>query len=162
MTDPASLIMTLDDAVRWHEIMQSKNKKLVVTNGCFDLLHRGHAEYLYTARQLGDALLVLQNGDASVQQLKGSSRPIIGEEDRAYMLTSLKSVDAVVIFHEQRCTEAFRQLQPEIYAKGGDYTLETLDAEERKVLQEANTQFHFIPFIAGFSTSDVIEKIKNN
>jgi len=159
MVNPISLIMTLDEAVKWHQSLQINNKELVVTNGCFDILHRGHAEYLYAARQLGDALLILQNTDASVQKLKGSSRPIINEEDRAYLLASLRCVDAVVIFNDKRCTKAIEQLQPEIYVKGGDYTLETLNEEESAALQAAGTRCHFIPFVKNLSTSQIIQKV---
>ena len=160
MIDPKQRIMSLTQAVQWHSSLRKEGRRLVVTNGCFDIMHRGHAEYLYAARKLGDVLLVLQNSDASVQALKGPSRPIISEQNRAYMLASFECVDAVVTFDDQRCTQAFSELKPEVYVKGGDYTLDTLNAAEREALQRGGAEFHFIPFISGFSTSRIIEKIK--
>ncbi len=160
MINPIQRIMTLEQAVKWRHSLKLQGKRLVVTNGCFDILHRGHAQYLYQAKLRGDKLLVLQNSDESVRRLKSPSRPVINENNRAYMLASLESVDAVVTFYDKRCTKEFTALQPEVYVKGGDYTLETLNPEERKALQQCEAKFHFIPFIKGFSTSDIIKKIK--
>ncbi len=157
--DPKSLIMTLEEAVKWRQELRAFGLKLVITNGCFDILHRGHAEYLHRSKAFGDAQLVLINTDASVRALKGPSRPVIDEFSRAYMLAALKSVDVVVMFSAPQCTEEFRQLQPDIYVKGGDYTLETLDQEEKSALLEAGADIRFIKFIDGFSTSDIINKI---
>jgi len=157
--DPADLAMTIEQAVAWHEDLKKSGKKLVITNGCFDIMHRGHAQYLHEARSFGDAMLVLQNSDASVAELKGPSRPIINQENRAYMLASLQCVDAVVTFEGQRCTKEFEALKPEIYVKGGDYTLETLNPEERQALQNGGAEFHFIPFIPGCSTTEVLAKL---
>jgi len=158
--DPASQIMTLEQAVEWREELRRKNLKLVVTNGCFDIMHRGHAEYLYKARCQGDAMLVLLNTDNSVRVLKGPTRPIIDEFNRAYMLCSLKCVDAAVYFDTPRCTDQFRALRPDIYVKGGDYDLSKLNSEERTALQEVGAQFVFIPFVDGFSTTELIRKIQ--
>ena len=159
--DPKSLIMTLEQAVKWRQELRTVGLKLVVTNGCFDILHRGHAEYLYRSKASGDAQLVLINSDASVRALKGPSRPIIDEYNRAYMLAALESVDAVVIFSNPQCTAEFRQLQPDVYVKGGDYTLDTLNQEEKAALQEAGAEIRFIKFIDGFSTTGVIRKIQS-
>ena len=160
VSDPASLIMTLDQAAEWRESLRRKNLKLVVTNGCFDIMHRGHAEYLCQARNEGDAMLVLLNSDSSIRELKGPSRPIIDEVNRAYMLCSLKCVDAVVLFDTPRCTWQFRVLRPDIYVKGGDYDLDKLNSEEREALLEVGVRFSFIPFVDGFSTTDLIKKIQ--
>jgi len=100
--DPKDQIMDLSRAKAWRAELKAKNLKLVITNGCFDILHRGHAEYLMQARSLGDALLVLINSDRSVQELKGPARPVIDEYNRAYMLCALESVDSVVMFDTQR------------------------------------------------------------
>jgi rfaE bifunctional protein nucleotidyltransferase chain/domain len=157
--DPKSLIMTLEEAVKWRQELRAFGLKLVITNGCFDILHRGHAEYLHRSKAFGDVQLVLINTDASVRALKGPSRPVIDEFSRAYMLAALKSVDVVVMFSAPQCTEEFRQLQPDIYVKGGDYTLETLDQAEKAALLEVGADIRFIKFIDGFSTSDIINKI---
>ncbi len=160
--NPAEGILELEVAIQWRKHLQLEGKKLVVTNGCFDIMHRGHAEYLYEARQLGDALLVLINSDASVRTLKGSQRPIIDQYNRAYMLSALASVDAVVIFDGSRCDRELAALSPDLYVKGGDYTLDKLDPAERKALEHAGTKICFKPFIPGFSTTTLIERIRNN
>ena len=157
-----SRLLSLDDAVAWKKELESAGKRLVVTNGCFDIMHRGHASYLEGARNLGDALLVLLNSDASVRALKGESRPIVYEDDRAFMLNSLRCVDRVVIFDSQRCNKELSALAPEIYVKAGDYTVETLDPAERQALFDSGTEIVFMPFVPGLSTSSIIEKIKKN
>jgi len=158
--DPKDQIMNLSQAKAWRDKLKKKNIKLVVTNGCFDILHRGHAEYLMQARAMGDAMLVLINSDRSVRELKGANRPLIDEYNRAYMLCALESVDAVLMFDTQRCDSMFIELCPDVYVKGGDYTLETINPQERDALQSVNTDIRFLPFIKGFSTTDLVEKIK--
>ena len=160
MADPKDLLMSLDEAVEWHKELQKSGKKLIVTNGCFDIMHRGHAQYLYEARKCGDALLVLINSDESVTELKGPTRPVINQENRAYMLGSLKCVDAVVVFEGMRCDKELSAILPEVYVKGGDYNLEKLDPTEREALLKGNPEFHFIPFIPGCSTTEVLAKIE--
>lgn len=140
--------------------LRRAGKKLVFTNGCFDLLHRGHVRYLQAARQLGDALAVGINGDDSVRAQKGTGRPVNREADRAAVIAALASVDFVVVFPEVRATKLLEQARPAIYAKGGDYTLETLDAEERAALAELGAEIHLIPFEAGYSTTDLIERLQ--
>ena len=147
-------------AFQWRCTLRETGKKLALTNGCFDILHRGHAEYLLAARNLGDALIVLLNADASVRQLKGPSRPVNTEYDRAFLLASLEYVDAVLIFDGTRCHREIAALEPDCYAKGGDYTVETLDPDERAALLNAGTQIHFIRFVPGLSTSNTIRKIR--
>lgn len=149
--------MTLEQAAEWRGKLRSEGKKLAVTNGCFDILHRGHAEYLQAARNCGDALLVLINADDSIRALKGPSRPICRENDRAFLLASLEYVDAVVIFRSQRCDHELDAIRPDIYVKGGDYTVEKLDPSERSVLQAAGAEFRFIPFVPGYSTTAIIK-----
>lgn len=159
-TDPANALISLEEAVAYHKQLLLHGKTLVVTNGCFDLMHRGHASYLRDAAMLGDELLVLINSDASVQALKGPTRPLVPEKDRAYLLGALESVDKVVIFDSQRCDRELDAIAPEVYAKAGDYTLETLAPSEREVLQKHNTKIVFMPFVQGFSTTNIVEKIK--
>ena len=141
--------------------LRGAGKKLVVTNGCFDLLHLGHVRYLQAARKLGDALAVGLNGDGSVRELKGNGRPINNEGDRAEVLAALECVDFITIFPEMRATELILAAQPAIYAKGGDYSSETLNAEERAALQEVGAQTRIIPFEKGYSTSLLLEQLRN-
>src|SRR5919106_3477963 len=133
--------------------LRAAGKKLVVTNGCFDLLHVGHVRYLQAARALGSALAVGVNGDQSVRDLKGNNRPINNERDRAEVLAALECVDYVTIFPETRATRLLEVVRPAVYAKGGDYTAETLNAEERAALQKIGTEIRIIPFEKGYSTS---------
>ena len=142
--------------------MRENGRKLVFTNGCFDLLHVGHVRYLDTARALGDALLVAINGDESVRALKGEGRPLNRAEDRAELVAALESVDHVVIFPEIRATQLLEKVRPAIYVKGGDYTKDTLDPEERAVLEQIGTEIRILPFEAGHSTSGLLEKIKQS
>ncbi len=131
--------------------------KIVATNGCFDLLHVGHLRYLTAARALGDFLWVGVNGDASVRALKGPTRPIVNEAERAELLAAWRIVDAVTIFPEVRATHFLSELVPHIYAKGGDYTVESLDAEERTILIANGVEIKILPMVQGKSTSALIE-----
>lgn len=140
--------------------MRDNGRKLVLTNGCFDLLHVGHVRYLQAARDLGDALAVAINGDESVRALKGEGRPLNSETDRAEVIAALECVDHVIIFAEVRSTELLEKVRPAIYVKGGDYTKETLHAEERAALERAGAEIRILPFAKGHSTSSLIEKIK--
>jgi D-beta-D-heptose 7-phosphate kinase/D-beta-D-heptose 1-phosphate adenosyltransferase len=133
-------------------------KRLVFTNGCFDLLHRGHVSYLQAARALGDALVVALNSDASVRKLKGPGRPIVPQKDRAAVLRALRSVDAVVVFDENTPVRLMRDLKPNVYAKGGDHLIE--DLPEAEVAGEIGAEVRIIPFEEGYSTAALIEKIK--
>jgi len=139
--------------------VRAGGKRLVVTNGCFDLLHAGHVAYLETARSHGDALLVGLNGDDSVRQLKGPDRPVNGENDRAAVLAALESVSGVCIFAERRATRFLAAAQPDIYVKGGDYTLETLDPDERQAVEAGGGSIVLIPFVPGKSTTALLNKI---
>ena len=143
----------------WREDIRAKGKSLVVTNGCFDLLHLGHVTYLETARNRGDALLIGLNGDEAVRQLKGESRPINRESDRAAVLAALESVDGVCIFAEKTATRFLAHAKPDIYVKGGDYTLETLNQDERRTVENAGGKITIIPFVPGKSTTALLEKI---
>ena len=135
-------------------------QKLVFTNGCFDILHAGHVRYLEAARQLGDALVVGLNGDESVRTLKGENRPINCEGDRAEVLAGLSSVSAVVIFPDVRATALIEKLRPDVYVKGGDYTVESLDAGERTVLQAIGCEMAFVPMVPGRSTTSTLAKMR--
>jgi rfaE bifunctional protein nucleotidyltransferase chain/domain len=139
--------------------MRHRGRKLVLTNGCFDLLHVGHVRYLRAARALGDSLAVAINSDDSVEALKGPGRPLNSEEDRAEVIAALECVDHVVIFAEVRATELLEKVRPAIYVKGGDYTQESLDTEERAALERAGAEIRILPFEKGHSTSGLIAKL---
>jgi D-glycero-beta-D-manno-heptose 1-phosphate adenylyltransferase len=131
---------------------------VVFTNGCFDLLHPGHVSYLWAARSLGDALVVGLNSDASIKKLKGPSRPVVPEGDRALVLSALEPVDAVVVFGEDTPVRLMRELRPAVYVKGGDYRIE--DLPEAKVAEEIGAEVNLLPFEPGYSTTALIERIK--
>lgn len=152
-------IISWDKLPEWRRAMRQKGKKLVVTNGCFDLLHVGHVTYLETARNQGDALLVGVNGDGGVRELKGPDRPVNEEGDRAAVLAALGSVDGVCIFPEKTATRFLAAAQPDVYVKGGDYTLETLNQEERRTVEGAGGKIVIIPFVPGKSTTALLKKI---
>lgn len=145
----------------WRESLRKKGLKLVLTNGCFDILHRGHTQYLYGARSAGDALLVLLNSDSSVRSLKGEGRPVNQEKDRAYVLASLECVDAVYIFSSPRCDREIALFKPDFYAKGADYTVEKMDPGELAALRACGAQIAFIELVPGLSTTGIIKKSGN-
>jgi D-glycero-beta-D-manno-heptose 1-phosphate adenylyltransferase len=153
-------IIDMNELAQRARELRAAGKKLVATNGCFDLLHVGHVRYLQAARGLGDVLAVGLNGDRSVRELKGSGRPVNNEGDRAEILAALECVDFVTIFPEMRATKFILAAQPAIYAKGGDYTSETLNAEERTALQEVGSEIRIIPFEKGYSTSLLLEQLR--
>jgi rfaE bifunctional protein nucleotidyltransferase chain/domain len=157
---PNPKLYSLDAAVTLREKFRGEGKRLVLTNGVFDLLHTGHLYYLQQARALGDALFIALNSDASVKELKGPLRPIQNEEQRAYALAALWFIDGVVIFREKRLVPEIRALRPDVYCKAGDYTLEKLDPSERAALEGVGAQIKFLPFLPGFSTTALIAKIK--
>lgn len=152
-------LVTCDELASLGADYAAKGRKLVLTNGCFDLLHTGHVRYLRQARELGDALIVAVNSDDSVRQLKGPDRPLNGELDRAEVLSALRCVDHVTVFEGRRVTDVIRALRPAIYAKGGDYTLETLDPEERAALEEVGTEIRLVSLVPGRSTTGLLAKI---
>ncbi len=145
----------------WRQAQREAGRKIVVTNGCFDLLHAGHVAYLADAASHGDCLLVGVNDDAGVKELKGETRPLNSEGDRALVLAALQSVGAACIFHGSTATEFLKLAEPDIYVKGGDYTVETLNAEERAVVQATGGEFVFIPFLEGRSTTGIIGKMRS-
>ena len=151
--------MTWENLPAWRAAMRASGKKLVVTNGCFDLLHIGHVIYLEAARNLGDALLLGVNGDDSVRQLKGDGRPVNSEADRAAVVAAVQSVDGVCIFAERTATRFLSVAQPDIYVKGGDYTLETVNQDERRVVEQGGGRIVLIPLVPGKSTTTLLGKI---
>jgi D-glycero-beta-D-manno-heptose 1-phosphate adenylyltransferase len=153
-------IIDPDRAATISQELRENGRRLVFTNGCFDLLHVGHVRYLEAARSLGDALIVAINGDESVRALKGEGRPLNRETERAEVIAALESVDHVVIFPEVRATALLEKVRPAIYVKGGDYTTATLDAEERAALEQAAAEIRILPFQSGYSTSGLVGKMR--
>ena len=157
--------MTSDKVVSLEKLQQRANdlraagKKIVATNGCFDLLHVGHVRYLNAARALGDVLIVGINGDQSVRELKSAGRPVNNEKDRAEIVAALERVDLVAIFPERRATHFLELAAPDVYVKGGDYNQETLNAEERQVLEKIGAKIDIVPFEPGYSTSDLLARL---
>jgi rfaE bifunctional protein nucleotidyltransferase chain/domain len=141
------------------DCMDAEGRRLVFTNGCFDLLHAGHVRYLQQARALGDALVVGLNSDRSVRELKGKGRPLNVQDDRAEVLAALGCVDYVVIFDGKRATELLRAVRPHIYAKGGDYTPDSLDAEERGALEASGAEIKILQLVPGRSTTALLGKM---
>lgn len=139
---------------------KQKGKKIVLTNGCFDILHAGHVRYLAAAKAVGDCLVLGLNSDSSVRALKGPSRPINGELDRAEVIDGLRSVDYVVIFGETTAEALVRDVRPDYYAKGGDYSLDSLP--EAKAVAEVGGKVVFLPFVEGKSSTNIINKIEQN
>jgi rfaE bifunctional protein nucleotidyltransferase chain/domain len=135
-------------------------KTIVFTNGCFDILHVGHVRYLAAAKRLGDILVVGLNSDASVRELKGIGRPLNSQDDRAEVMAALEVVDHVIIFAEKRVSHLLRQMRPQVYAKGGDYTEDSLDSEEVVALKEINARVQILPLVPGKSTSKLVQTIQ--
>jgi len=150
-------IKSLKEAIDFRN--ENKDKTIVFTNGCFDLLHRGHISYLQEAKYLGDYLIVGLNSDESVRHLKGKTRPIVTEKDRAFMLASLCMVDAVVIFNESTPIDLLSVLKPDLHIKGGDYVLESLP--EYPTVTAYGGKIKILSFIQGFSTSTLIQKMRS-
>jgi rfaE bifunctional protein nucleotidyltransferase chain/domain len=154
------IVLTLSQATRWLGAARARSRRVVATNGCFDLLHFGHVSYLQRARKLGDLLVVGLNGDRSVRELKGPGRPLVPQRQRAAVLAALACVDAVVIFPQKRAHRFLAIVRPDIYVKGGDYRPETLDPRERAVLTTVGSQIRILPFVKGFSTTRLIARIR--
>ncbi|NOX36568.1 MAG: D-glycero-beta-D-manno-heptose 1-phosphate adenylyltransferase [Calditrichaeota bacterium] len=140
---------------RW----RAEKKTVVFTNGCFDLLHRGHVEYLARARELGDVLIVALNSDDSVRRLKGAERPILPQDDRAMILAALQMVDAVTLFEQDTPYELIREIVPDILVKGGDYKPDQVVGKD--IVENAGGRVEIVPLVAGKSTSEVIERIQS-
>lgn len=154
------LVLTLDELKHELNKARTNNESIVMTNGCFDLLHKGHVTYLNEARKLGDRLIVALNSDASVQRLKGSNRPIMDQDSRATVLASLSAVDWVIVFDEDTPEALISELLPDILVKGSDYTVEQIAGAEA-VLNNGGA-VKLLSFVDGYSTTQAIQKISNN
>ncbi|MDT4895730.1 MAG: D-beta-D-heptose 7-phosphate kinase / D-beta-D-heptose 1-phosphate adenosyltransferase [Acidobacteriota bacterium] len=151
-------IVSIDELRRERERLRAEGKRLVFTNGCFDILHVGHVRYLQRARSLGDALLVAINSDRSVRELKGAGRPIMQEQERAEMLAALSAVDYVTVFDDLSPRALITEVLPDILVKGGDYQLDEIHGREE--VEAAGGRVMSLPFIEGASTSSIIERIR--
>jgi rfaE bifunctional protein nucleotidyltransferase chain/domain len=157
--DFARKILTDATLSSWRESLRKAGKKLVATNGCFDILHLGHVTYLQHAKEQGDALLVGVTGDANVQKLKGPNRPVNDERDRASVLAALESVDGVFVFPELDARNFLQKSHPDTYVKGGDYTIDTINQDERRLLEQMAVKIVILPVVPGKSTTALLEKI---
>ena len=153
-------LLSLDALPSWRADRLRERKTVVVTNGCFDLLHAGHVTYLEAARRQGELLLVGLNSDASVSQLKGPGRPVNPEQDRALVLAALESVSAVCIFNDLRATRFLQLARPDLYVKGGDLTVDQLPDEERRAVEAWGGRILIMPHLAGRSTSSLLQLIR--
>lgn len=151
-------IKTLEEAKEECELLRASGKRIVFTNGCFDILHPGHARYLYSARQWGDHLIVAVNSDRSVKALKGPKRPIMSQQARAEIVAALGCVDTVLIFDEDDPLKVIQRLLPHILIKGGDWAEDEIIGGD--VVKAAGGEVRRIPFITGFSTTEIIKEIK--
>lgn len=151
------MLIARDKITQFCQILREGGQKVVFTNGCFDIVHAGHVRYLQKARSFGDCLVLGLNTDASVKRLKGDSRPVNCQEDRAEVAGALAAVDYVVFFDEPTAEELIRQIHPDVYVKGGDYTLDTLP-EAQHVLSYGG-EVQLVQLVEGRSTSNMIEKI---
>lgn len=153
------MIIAREKIAEFCRILREGGQKVVFTNGCFDILHAGHVRYLKQARSYGDCLVLGMNTDASVARIKGPTRPVNCQEDRAEVAGALKSVDYVVFFDEQTAEELIKEVHPDVYVKGGDYTLETLP--EGRIVQAYGGQVELVKLVEGRSTTNIIRKITN-
>lgn len=157
--DLPSKVRSLEDALKVRNISRILGKKFGITNGCFDLLHPGHLYFLQTAAQKVDYLWLFLNTAESIAQLKGPTRPILDDASRAYALSHLSYIAGVTFFCEPRLTHPIEVIQPDFYFKAQDYSLERLNPQERMALEACGAQIEFLPFLPGFSTTHLIEKI---
>lgn len=158
--DMMDKLVSLEQLMKLVAQSRLQGKRIAWTNGCFDIIHAGHVDYLERSKAYGDLLIVGLNSDASVKQLKGELRPIFSERDRAKVLCALSAVDLVIIFSEKSPIKIIEHLKPDFYIKGGDYTIDTIDQAERKVIESYGGQIVLLPMVAGVSSSIIVEKIK--
>jgi rfaE bifunctional protein nucleotidyltransferase chain/domain len=152
------MIYELKDFLEVLKKLKEKNKKIVFTNGCFDILHRGHIEYLEQAKSLGDYLVIGLNSDSSVKRIKGESRPINNENDRAYVLDSLKITDAIVMFNEDTPYDIIKEIVPDFLVKGGDWKEDEIVGTD--VVKKAGGKVVSLKYVENYSTTSTINKLK--
>ena len=138
--------------------LQQQGKKIVFTNGCFDILHAGHVDIFQQARNLGDALVVAVNSDISIKKIKGEKRPVVPQAQRMQVLAALEAIDYVVIFDEENPLKIIKELQPDILVKGGDWPIETIVG--REIVEKKGGKVISVPLMEGISTTNIIEEVK--
>ena len=138
--------------------LQQQGKKIVFTNGCFDILHAGHVDIFQQARNLGDALVIAVNSDISIKKIKGEKRPVVPQAQRMQVLAALEAIDYVVIFDEENPLKIIKELQPDILVKGGDWPVETIVG--REIVEKKGGKVLSIPLMEGISTTNIIEEVK--
>jgi rfaE bifunctional protein nucleotidyltransferase chain/domain len=159
MTRERVMLVSREEIVKMCGLFRKDNKKIVFTNGCFDILHAGHVTYLQQAKALGDLLVIGLNSDSSVKKLKGEVRPVVAENDRALVLSALRSVDFVVLFDEETPFELIKSIKPDFLVKGGDYTPDSIVGAD--IVKDSGGQVVVIPFVEGKSTTSILDKIRN-
>lgn len=153
-------LLNLEDFLPIREEIKKQNKKLVFTNGCFDIIHRGHIDYLNRAKSLGDFLVIALNTDESVKKLKGPDRPVNNLSDRAYVISNLRAVDFVISFAEPTPFEIISKVLPDILVKGGDWTIDNIVG--RDIVEANGGKVYSLPYVENYSTTNIIEKLKKN
>ena len=153
---------TLEELKEIRNNLKKLGKKVIWTNGCYDILHQGHIDLLKKSKSLGDYLIVGLNSDQSVKKLKGNNRPIQNEQARTEIISALQYVDYVIVFPEKTVEKYLFEIKPDIYVKGEDYTLTKMDQTERKAIESYNGKIVFIPMIKGISTTEIIKKAKES
>lgn len=148
-----------EELYKLRKVWKNDKKRVITTNGCFDLIHPGHIQFLEMAANLGDKLIVGINSDRSVRTLKGEGKPLLSEQDRALMLSALSSVDAVIIFDDLLPNRFLEQIQPDIHCKAGDYSADNLP--EKKVVEKYGGSIHILPLVEGFSSSSLLNRIRS-
>lgn len=152
-------VIKRNDIEQYLSSWRESGKIIVFTNGCFDVLHRGHVEYLIAARKYGDLLVVGVNSDSSVKKLKGDNRPLVGEQDRAFILSQIIPVDAVVLFSEDTPYNMISEVKPDVLVKGGDYSVD--EVVGREIVEASGGEVIIIPLVTGRSTTNLIKKIRS-
>ena len=152
-------VVPKEDIAQLSQELKNKNKKIISTNGCFDIIHQGHVEYLYYASELGDILIVAINSDESVKRLKGRNRPVNSEKSRAAVIAALGFVDYCVIFSEYTPVNILQQIKPHIHIKGGDYKADEIP--EKGVVEDNGGIIKIVPLFEGFSSSNIIQKVQS-
>lgn len=160
MVSKMKTLLSLEEFLKIRKKIKEEGKKLVFTNGVFDIIHRGHVDYLNRAKALGDYLVVALNSDESVKRLKGEERPINKLEDRAFVLANLKAVDFVVSFEEDTPFEIISEIVPDVLVKGGDWKIDQIVG--RDIVEANGGKVYSLPYVENYSTTNIINKMKNN